>query len=89
MTIKQRKENAAIEAADFAGREDFPASRLVAPMRQDCQTPLYCVVWMATNGKPTGNAWTSRRRAEQVRDRKIADGSFVRTVTHYCSGFAF
>ena len=74
------------------GRQDFPESAMM-PQTDDCKIALYVVHWSNEFGV-TGNSWASRRKAESVRDAKIANGTFVRTMTQYpasspCAGFAF
>ena len=82
---RQKRED---EYFTFAGRTDFPDSA-VSPKGPDCDIALYGVLWTGRNGRRTGNSWTSRRHAERVRDEKIANGTFLGTLTTYCGGFAF
>lgn len=86
--IKRHREAQERDNRNCAGRQDFPDSE-ASPRSEDCKIALYCVSWTGRNGKRTGNSWTSRRKAEHVRDEKIAAGTFLGTMTTYCAGFAF
>ena len=87
MKLKERNKLRTQEAVEFAGREDFPES-LLSPRTEGNTIPLYGVIWLGRNGKPTGNSWTSKTKAESVRDARLADGTFQFTFTTYCAGFA-
>ena len=89
-TPKERRAEEAAEAAAFEGRVDFPDST-TRPKRPGCEIPLYVVVWDAKlpdgSMRPSGNSWQSKKKAIEVRDRKIAAGTFRYTKTQYCGGF--